>query len=53
MITFRPRQHAAAFAFAALFTFGMLGAVDALATHPAHDGVPLAHGATAQCPAKA
>ncbi len=53
MFTFRPRQHATALAFAALFTFGMLGAVDSLATHPAHDAAQLAHGATLQCPAKA
>jgi hypothetical protein len=53
MFTFRTRQHAVALGFAALFTFGMLGAVDALATHPAHDAAHMAHGATLQCPAKA
>jgi hypothetical protein len=53
MFTFRTRQHATALAFAALFTFGMLGAVDALATHPAHDAVPMAKGSALQDAAQA
>lgn len=51
MFARQTRLHATAFAFALLFTAGMLGAVDSLATHPGSD-LQMAHTpASLQCPA--
>lgn len=58
MFARHPRHHASAFALALLFTVGMLGAVDSLATHPADDAMlaAAAHAAhpvvSLQCPSR-
>ncbi len=51
MFARQTRTHATAFAFALLFTAGMLGAVDSLATHPAADLQMATGPAALQCPA--